>query len=66
MTDQTQSEPLLLDINRAALVVGVSISTIRTWSAEGLPFVRGGPGGRKMYRRRDLERHIERRMERTE
>ena len=66
MATQIQFEPILLDIARAAAVVGVSPSTIRKWTAEGLPFIRGGPGGRKMYRRRDLERHIERRVERVE
>jgi DNA-binding transcriptional MerR regulator len=59
-------EPLLLDINRAALVVGVSTSSLRKWTAEGLPFVRAGSGGKKMYARRDIERFIERLKERVE
>lgn len=59
MTTQ-QNEPLLLDITLAATIVGVSPSTIRRWTSEGLPFVRGGPGGKKLYCRRDLERWIER------
>lgn len=53
-------EPLLVDVTRAAAIVGVSISTIRHWTSDGLPFVRGGSGGKKMYCRRDLERWIER------
>ena len=59
-------EPLLLDISRAALIVGISISTIRKWTANGLPFVRAGSGGKKMYARRDIERFIERLKERAE
>jgi DNA-binding transcriptional MerR regulator len=59
-------EPLLLDISRAALIVGVSSSTIRKWTADGLPFVRAGAGGKKMYARRDIERFVERLKERVE
>ena len=60
MAVSSQSEPLLFDIARAANIVGVSPSTIRHWTSDGLPFVRGGPGGKKLYSRRDLERFIER------
>ena len=52
--------PLLLDVRAAAAFVGVGISTIRRWTADGLPFIRGGPGGKKLYARRDLERWTER------
>jgi len=52
-------EPLLIDVARAAEVVGVSVGVIRGWVSEGLPFVRAGRGGRKMFTRRDLERFIE-------
>jgi len=62
----SQTEPLLLDIAYAANVVGVSVSTIRHWTHDGLPFVRGGPGGKKLYARRDLERWIERLKERVQ
>jgi hypothetical protein len=54
------AEPLLFDIVRAAEVVGVSVGVIRGWVAEGLPFLRAGRGGRKMFTRRDLERFVER------
>jgi len=60
MSVSSQTEPLLLDITRASSVVGVSVSTLRHWTADGLPFIRGGPGGKKLYQRRDLERWIER------
>ena len=43
-----------------ALVVGVSVGVIRGWVADGLPFLRAGRGGRKMFTRRDLERFVER------
>lgn len=66
MSASSQSEPLLFDIVRAAAVVGVSVSTIRHWTSDGLPFVRGGAGGKKMYCRRDLERFIERLKESAE
>ena len=59
-------EPLLIDISRAALIAGVSASSIRKWTADGLPFVRAGAGGKKMYARRDIERFIERLKERVE
>lgn len=57
------AEPLLFDIQRAAQVVGVSVGVIRGWVADGLPFVRAGRGGRKMFTRRDLERFVERQKE---
>jgi DNA-binding transcriptional MerR regulator len=59
-------EPLLFDVVRAAQVVGVSVGVLRGWVAEGLPFVRAGRGGRKMFTRRDLERFIERQKEQRE
>lgn len=60
MPVNSQSEPLLHDIVQAAAIVGVSVSTIRAWTRDGLTFVRGGAGGKKMYCRRDLERFVER------
>lgn len=57
------AEPLLIDVARAAAVVGVSVGVIRGWVADGLPFVRAGRGGRKMFTRRDLERFVERQKE---
>ena len=54
---------MLLDVAAAAAVVGVGIGVIRGWVADGLPFVRAGRGGRKMFTRRDLERFVERRKE---
>jgi hypothetical protein len=55
-----KAEPLLLDIVRAAAFVGVGIGVIRGWVSDGLPFLRAGRGGRKMFTRRDLERFVER------
>lgn len=55
--------PLLLDINGAATFLGVGVGVIRGWVADGLPFVRAGRGGKKMFVRRDLEKWIERRKE---
>jgi len=57
------AEPLLFDTARAAQVVGVSVGVIRGWVADGLPFMRAGRGGRKMFTRRDLERFVERQKE---
>lgn len=59
-------EPLLIDVVRAAEVVGVSPGVIRGWVADGLPFIRAGRGGRKMFTRRDLERFVERQKEQAE
>jgi DNA-binding transcriptional MerR regulator len=56
---QPSTEPLLLDINKAATLTGVSTSTLRHWTTDGLPFIRGGPGGKKLYCRRDIERFVE-------
>jgi DNA-binding transcriptional MerR regulator len=53
-------EPLLLDATRAAEIAGVSVGVIRGWVANGLPFIRAGRGGRKMFTRRDLEIFVER------
>jgi hypothetical protein len=60
------TEPLLLDVVAAAAIVGVSVGIIRGWVADGLPFVRAGRGGRKMFTRRDLERFVERQKEQSE
>ena len=61
-----KTEALLFDINTAAELVGVGVGVIRNWVRDGLPFVRGGRGGKKMFARRDLERWIERQKESTD
>ena len=58
-------QPLLLDGPAAAEFTGVSMGVLQRWVTEGLPFVRVGRGGRKMYTRRDLEQFVERRKERA-
>jgi excisionase family DNA binding protein len=58
-----KTEALLFDINTAAELVGVGVGVIRAWVRDGLPFVRGGRGGKKLFTRRDLERWIEREKE---
>jgi len=61
MTSSPQSEnPLLLDVRAAAAFVGVGSGVIRHWCADGLPFVRAGRGGKKLFMRRDLEKWVER------
>jgi hypothetical protein len=52
--------PLLLSIEDASCFVGVGQGTLRRWCAEGLPFVRGGRGGKKMFDPADLKRYVER------
>lgn len=54
------TEALLLDVRGAAAYLGVGIGVIRGWVADGLPFIRGGPGGKKLFTRRDLEKWVER------
>jgi hypothetical protein len=56
-------EPLLFDSQRAAEMVGVSVGVLRGWVSQGLPYVRAGRGGRKMFTRRDLEKFVERQKE---
>jgi len=57
-------EPLLVDIQAAAHLVGVSPSVLRRWTSDGdLPFVRAGAGGKKMFSPSDLRRAVERRKE---
>lgn len=56
----TQPEPLLIDVAAAAAYVGVPVSQIRRWTADGLPFVRTGRGGKLYYDRADLRRFVER------
>jgi hypothetical protein len=60
------AEPLLLDVAAASVIVGVGEGVIRRWVSEGLPFVRGGRGGKKLFTRRDLERFVERLKEQAE
>jgi hypothetical protein len=55
--------PLLLDINAAARLVGVGSGVIRGWVADGLPFVRAGRGGKKMFAVSDLKKFVERKKE---
>jgi len=55
--------PLLLDINAAARFVGVGSGVIRGWVNDGLPFVRAGRGGKKMFSPVDLKRFVERKKE---
>lgn len=57
------AQPLLLDINAAAKFLGVGAGTMRTFIANGIPFVRAGRGGKRMFIRKDLERWIERMKE---
>jgi hypothetical protein len=59
------SNPLLIDTNAAAAFVGTTPGVIRGWVAEGLPFLRAGRGGKKLFTRRDLERWIERLKEKA-
>jgi hypothetical protein len=61
MTPDTQ--PLLLDITAAARFVGVGSGVIRGWITEGLPFVRAGRGGKKMFSPTDLKKFVERNKE---
>jgi len=56
-------EPLLLDTPSAAALVGVRPGVLRRWVSDGLPFIRAGRGGKKMFVRRDLEKWIERNKE---
>jgi len=55
--------PLLIDIRAAAQLVGVGTGVIRGWINDGLPFVRAGRGGRKMFDPRDLKKFVEKRKE---
>jgi predicted site-specific integrase-resolvase len=63
MATTPHSEPLLMDINAAATFIGIGPGVLRRWVSDGLPFVRAGRGGRKLFTRRDLERFVERRKE---
>jgi hypothetical protein len=61
MTGTTENSPsLLIDAKAAALFVGIGEGVLRGWVACGLPFVRAGRGGKKMFARRDLEKWVER------
>lgn len=61
-----KAESLLLDSSAAAEYVGIGVGVLRRWVHDGLPFVRGGRGGKKLFARRDLERWIEREKESTQ
>ncbi len=60
MPANPQSEPLLIDVARAAEIVGVGEGVLCGWCTDGLPFMRAGRGGEKTFTRRDLERWVER------
>jgi len=62
-TTPQSAEPLLLDTIAAAGFVGVGVGVIRGWVSNGLPFIRAGRGGKRMFTRRDLEKFTERRKE---
>lgn len=53
-------EPLLLDGPAAAAFVGVGEGVLRRWVQEGLPFVKAGRGGKKMFAPQDLKKFVER------
>ena len=59
----SDATPLLLDINASARFIGVGIGVIRGWVSEGLPFVRAGRGGKKMFDPRDLKKFVEKKKE---
>jgi len=52
-------EPMLIDLLTAARLTGTSPGTIRRWVTEGLPFVRAGACGKKMFEPCDLKKWIE-------
>lgn len=60
---QPNKEPLLVDVRDAAAYLGTTPGVVRGWVAAGLPFIRAGRGGKKMFTRRDLERWVERQKE---
>jgi excisionase family DNA binding protein len=60
---ETLSFPLLIDVPTAAKLTGTSIGTIRRWVADGLPHVRAGAGGKKLFDLTDLRKWIERQKE---
>jgi len=60
MAVTSQPEPLYIDVVAAAAYVGVSVCQIRKWTADGLPFLSAGRGGKKVYDRADLRRWAER------
>jgi len=55
----------LVDVPTAASITGTSVGTIRRWVADGLPYVRAGAGGKKMFDAADLRKWIERCKERA-
>jgi hypothetical protein len=53
--------PLLMSIEDAARFVGgIGTGTLRRWCAEGLPYVRAGRGGKKLFDPKDLRKYVER------
>ncbi|HZQ15348.1 MAG TPA: response regulator [Gaiellaceae bacterium] len=54
------SEPDWLTLGQAAKFLGVAQSTIRKWSDQGRVPAFYTPGGHRRYRRRDLERFLDR------
>ena len=56
-------QPMLVDLLAAARLTGTSPGTIRRWVTDGLPFVRAGACGKKMFEPCDLKKWIERMKE---
>lgn len=63
MSTNTDFTPLLLDINAAARFIGVGPGVLRSWINDGLPFIRAGRGGKKMFAVSDLKKFVERKKE---
>jgi DNA-binding transcriptional MerR regulator len=59
-------EPMLVDVPAAAQLTGTSIGTIRRWVADGLPHIRAGAGGKKLFEPVDLQKWIARLKESAE
>ncbi len=49
----------LLDIGEASVFLGISVDTLRRYDKYGkLPAIRLATGGKRMYKKEDLERFI--------
>lgn len=63
MSSSPANDLILLDIAAAAAATGVPVAALRRWTKDRLPHMRDGRGGKLFFRRRDLEKYIERRIE---
>jgi excisionase family DNA binding protein len=59
MPSSHNDDPVLMPIGEVSSVLGVSVGTLRRWDKEGHLVAVRAPGGRRMFRRTDVDELIQ-------